>query len=111
MQTYQGETFNNIYGGAIYVTEKLGQHVKIIKDSVFYNNFGDEGAAISITNGGLLLITNTTFRMDEAYLKGYRLQNVTDITSQILHSGKDEPALTTIYNLIAELNDDNQREI
>ena len=72
----------------------------IVKDSLFTNCFGDEGAAISIKNGGLLLVRNSTFQMDEAYLAGYQLFNATALTEQVVHSGDDEPALTTIFEQI-----------
>ena len=38
----------NIYGGGIYVKDKSNRIVTIIRDSVFINNFGEMGAALSI---------------------------------------------------------------
>ena len=60
IQSYRRETFENIYGCAI---ELEGNNVPItfVDDSKFINNFGRNGAAISLIKGGGLYISNSEF--------------------------------------------------
>ena len=65
IQQYENETMSNIYGGSIFVHDTINRMVTIVRNSVFFNNFGDEGAAITVKQGGLLFVINSTFTSDE----------------------------------------------
>ena len=62
-QSYHRETFKNIYGGSIQVSGN-NLPVTVIEESVFINNFSENGASISLDQGGSLFIEETTFMLD-----------------------------------------------
>ena len=60
IQSYRRETFENIFGCSI---ELEGNNVPMtfIDDSKFINNYGENGAAISLNKGGGIYISNSEF--------------------------------------------------
>jgi len=66
IQTYNNEEFTNIFGTAIHV-KGLNILTTIIRNSRFYNNFSDEGAAVKLQTGGALWAINCTFTSDDYF--------------------------------------------
>lgn len=66
LQLYSNELFEENFGSVIY----MGAHnvpVTIIEDSIFRNNFGDDGASIEMESGGGLYCKRCQFEMDSRY--------------------------------------------
>ena len=55
---------SNTFGGAINLNNANNVPITIIQNTDFSMNFGQNGAAISMTQGGALFIQNCTFSMD-----------------------------------------------
>lgn len=60
IQIYNDETFDNIFGGSIYLTAN-NVPITIIENSKFINNFGTEGGAINFKEGGAIYMDNCLF--------------------------------------------------
>ena len=66
LQVYKSELFDSIFGTAIYM-EGNNVPITVIENTDFINNFGNDGAAISLFFGGGLYCKECRFRMDEKY--------------------------------------------
>ena len=69
LQIFSNETIENTTGGAIVIEFMNYAALAIVKNCVFYNNFGSQGGAISMTEGGALFALENEFSMLEDYRK------------------------------------------